>query len=128
LTYRDLDARANRLAHHLREHGVGPDTLVAVCLDRSPELVVALLAVLKAGGAYVPLDPSHPAERLTELLRDSAPVAVLAHAATRATLDGLTTAPLVDLDADAHHWADRPTTDPDPGTRPDHLAYVIHTS
>ncbi|MEW2378725.1 amino acid adenylation domain-containing protein [Micromonospora sp. NPDC047812] len=128
LTYRDLDARANRLAHHLREHGVGPDTLVAVCLDRSPELVVALLAVLKAGGAYVPLDPTHPAERLTELLRDSAPVAVLAHAATRATLDGLTAAPLVDLDADAHRWADRPTTDPDPGTRPDHLAYVIYTS
>ncbi|MGK5523314.1 AMP-binding protein, partial [Micromonospora sp. URMC 107] len=97
------DARANRLAHHLREHGVAPDTLVAVCLDRSPELIVALLAVLKAGGAYVPLDPTHPAERLTELLRDSAPVAVLAHGATRATLDGLTTAPLVDLDTDAPH-------------------------
>ncbi|MFV2116803.1 amino acid adenylation domain-containing protein, partial [Micromonospora sp. LOL_025] len=128
LTYRDLDARANRLAHHLREHGVGPDTLVAVCLERSPELVVALLAVLKAGGAYVPLDPGHPAERLTELLVDSAPVTVLTHAATRAALDGLTAAPLVDLDADAHRWADRPGTDPDPGTRPDHLAYVIHTS
>ncbi|MEU4782755.1 amino acid adenylation domain-containing protein, partial [Micromonospora sp. NPDC023633] len=128
LTYRELDARANRLAHHLREHGVAPDTLVAVCLDRSPELIVALLAVLKAGGAYVPLDPTHPAERLAELLRDSAPVAVLAHAATRATLDGLTTAPVVDLDTDAPHWADRPTTSPDPGTRPDHLAYVIHTS
>ncbi|MDT0528003.1 amino acid adenylation domain-containing protein [Micromonospora sp. DSM 115977] len=128
LTYRDLDARANRLAHHLRAHGVGPDALVGVCLERSPELVVALLAVLKAGGAYVPLDPSHPAERLGELLRDSAPVAVLTHAATRATLDGLTDAPLVDLDADTHRWADRPTTDPDPGTRPDHLAYVIYTS
>ncbi|MFV2114777.1 amino acid adenylation domain-containing protein, partial [Micromonospora sp. LOL_025] len=128
LTYRDLDARANRLAHYLREHGVGPDALVAVCLRRSPELIVALLAVARAGGAYLPLDPAHPAERLAHLLADGAPVAVLTHAATRATLDGLTTAPLVDLDADAHRWADRPTASPDPGTRPDHLAYVIHTS
>ncbi|MEH0971440.1 amino acid adenylation domain-containing protein, partial [Micromonospora sp. CPCC 205546] len=128
LTYRDLDARANRLAHHLRGHGVGPDTLVAVCLRRSPELIVALLAVLKAGGAYLPLGPAHPTERLGELLADGAPIAVLTHHATRTTLDGLTTTPLIDLDADAHHWADQPTTSPDPGTRPDHLAYVIHTS
>ncbi|WP_433385475.1 amino acid adenylation domain-containing protein [Micromonospora sp. KLBMP9576] len=128
LTYRDLDARANRLAHHLRERGVGPDTLVAVCLDRSPELIVALLAVLRAGGAYVPLDPAHPAERRGELLRDTAPVAVLTHGPTRAALDGLTTAPLIDLDTDTPHWARKPTTDPDPGTHPDHLAYVIHTS
>ncbi|MFG1780772.1 amino acid adenylation domain-containing protein, partial [Micromonospora sp. NPDC049048] len=126
LTYRDLDARANQLAHHLRTYDVGPDTLVAVCLERSPELVVALLAVLKAGGAYVPLDPAHPAERLGELLRDSGPVAVLTHAATRTTLDGLTTAPLVDLDT--ADLTPHPTTSPDPGTRPDHLAYVIHTS
>ncbi|WP_175439954.1 non-ribosomal peptide synthetase [Micromonospora nigra] len=126
LTYRDLDTRANQLAHHLRDHGVGPDTLVAVCLQRSPELVVALLAVLKAGGAYVPLDPTHPVERLTDLLRDTDPVAVLVHAATRTTLHDLTTAPLVDLDTP--HWTHRPTTSPDPGTRPDHLAYVIHTS
>ncbi|MEU6073736.1 amino acid adenylation domain-containing protein [Micromonospora sp. NPDC047074] len=128
LTYRDLDTRANRLAHHLRAHGVGPDTLVAICLRRSPELIVALVAVARAGGAYLPLDPAHPADRLRRLLADGAPVAVLAHAATRATLDGLTTAPLVDLDADAHHWADQPSTSPEPGSRPDHLAYVIHTS
>ncbi|MGK5523315.1 AMP-binding protein, partial [Micromonospora sp. URMC 107] len=97
------DARANRLAHHLREHGVAPDTLVAVCLRRSPELIVALLAIARAGGAYLPLDPAHPAERLAHLLADGAPVAVLTHGATRATLDGLTTAPLVDLDTDAPH-------------------------
>ncbi|WP_431887132.1 AMP-binding protein, partial [Micromonospora wenchangensis] len=71
LTYRDLDTHANRLAHHLRHHGVGPDTLVAVCLHPAPELIVALLAVLRAGGAYVPLDPAHPTERLTELLGDT---------------------------------------------------------
>ncbi|MFI7516754.1 amino acid adenylation domain-containing protein, partial [Micromonospora echinofusca] len=126
LTYRDLDARANRLAHHLRAYGVGPDALVAVCLRRSPELIVALLAVARAGGAYLPLDPAHPAERLGELLADSAPVAVLTHAATRTTLDGLTTAPVIDLDTT--DVAGHPATSPDPGTRPGHLAYVIHTS
>ncbi|WP_431887133.1 AMP-binding protein, partial [Micromonospora wenchangensis] len=72
LTYRDLDTRANRLAHHLRAHGVGPDTLVAVCLRRSPELIVAVLAVARAGGAYLPLDPTHPTERLGHLLADGA--------------------------------------------------------
>src|SRR5207244_10027888 len=60
LTYRELNERANRLAHHLVERGVGPEVLVAVCLERSPQAIVALLAILKAGGAYVPLDPAHP--------------------------------------------------------------------
>src|SRR5438270_2880267 len=72
LTYRELNARANRLAHHLRALGVGPEVLVGLCLERSPELVVGLLAILKAGGAYVPLDPAHPAERLPLLLEVSA--------------------------------------------------------
>ncbi|HEV2733984.1 MAG TPA: condensation domain-containing protein, partial [Longimicrobiaceae bacterium] len=72
LTYADLEARTDRLAARLREHGVGPDSRVAVLVDRSPAMVVALLAVLKAGGAYVPLDPAHPAERLSLILRDSA--------------------------------------------------------
>ena len=64
LTYGELNARANRLAHHLRRLGVGPDSRVAICVERSLEMVVGLLAVLKAGGAYVPLDPAYPAERL----------------------------------------------------------------
>ena len=70
LTYGELNARANRLAHHLRSLGVGPGVLVGVCLERSLELVVGLLAILKAGGAYVPLDPSYPAERLAFMLQD----------------------------------------------------------
>ncbi|CAA9371895.1 MAG: hypothetical protein AVDCRST_MAG68-5573, partial [uncultured Gemmatimonadetes bacterium] len=78
LSYAALNARANRLAHHLRAHGVGPDARVAVCMERGPALIVALLATLKAGGAYVPLDPAYPAERLRYMLADSAPVALLA--------------------------------------------------
>ncbi len=77
VSYRELDERANRLAHHLQSMGVGPDVLVAVCLERSVEMVLALLGVLKAGGAYVPLDPSYPRERLAFMLDDSrAPVLI----------------------------------------------------
>ena len=76
--------RANRLAHHLREQGVQPDARVAICVERGLDLVVGLLGILKAGGAYVPLDPGYPAERLDYMLKDSAPVAVLVQAATRA--------------------------------------------
>src|SRR5262249_44183920 len=77
LSYGELNARANRLAHYLRELGVGPGTRVVLYLERSPEIVLALLAVLKAGGAYVPLDPGYPDERLRYMLRDSAPQVLL---------------------------------------------------
>ncbi|MDB6008042.1 MAG: Glutamate-semialdehyde aminotransferase, partial [Gammaproteobacteria bacterium] len=79
LTYAQLNARANQLAHHLRELGVKPDTLVAICAERSLEMVVAIVAVLKAGGAYVPLDPAYPPERLQYMLQDSAPQVVLTY-------------------------------------------------
>ncbi len=72
LTYGELNARSNQLAHYLRGLGVGPEMLVGICLGRSLKMVVGLLAILKAGGAYVPLDPEYPAERLAFLLRDSA--------------------------------------------------------
>ncbi|WGT29240.1 non-ribosomal peptide synthetase [Pseudomonas marginalis] len=71
LTYAQLDARANQLAHALRERGVGPDALVGICIERSVEMVVGLLAILKAGGAYVPLDPEYPQERLAYMIEDS---------------------------------------------------------
>jgi len=71
LTYAELNSQANQAAHHLRGLGVGPEILVAVCLDRSIEMVIALLAVLKAGGAYVPLDPGSPQERLSFMLADT---------------------------------------------------------
>ena len=72
LSYAQLNARANRLAHYLRELGVKPDERVAICLERGFEMIVALLGVLKAGGAYVPLDPDYPIERLRLMLQDAA--------------------------------------------------------
>ena len=76
LTYRELNRRANQLAHYLRSLGVGPEVLVGICVERSVEMVVGLLGILKAGGAYVPLDPEYPRERLSFML-DDARVSVL---------------------------------------------------
>ena len=84
LSYAELNARANRLAHYLRGLGVKPDARVAICVERSLEMVVGLFAILKAGGAYVPLDPAYPAERLAFMLKDSAPVVLLTSAETKA--------------------------------------------
>ncbi|TEA58538.1 non-ribosomal peptide synthetase, partial [Pseudomonas sp. CH235] len=126
LTYAELNAQANRLAHHLRELGVGPDSRVAICVERGLELMVGLLGILKAGGAYVPLDPAYPAERLDYMLKDSAPVAVLVHGATRELL-GESTALVIDLDQD--HWTFNPEDNPQvPNLSASNLAYVIYTS
>src|SRR5207247_4070276 len=77
LTYGELNAKANQLAHKLRELDVGPEVLVGICVERSLEMVVGLLGILKAGGAYVPLDPSYPKERLAYMLGDAAPKVLL---------------------------------------------------
>ena len=77
VSYEELNRRANQLGHYLRRMGVGPETLVGVCLERSVEVVVALLGILKAGGAYVPLDPAYPADRLAYMLADAAPQVLL---------------------------------------------------
>jgi amino acid adenylation domain-containing protein len=132
LSYGELNARANRLAHHLRALGVRPESRVALCLERSAEMVVALLAVLKAGGAYVPLDPAYPVERLRSMLDDAAPVVVLSHAAVsdevRRVL-GTSDVPVLDLREDEARWADTPAANLGRGgLRPDNVAYVIYTS
>ncbi|HEX8905884.1 MAG TPA: amino acid adenylation domain-containing protein, partial [Longimicrobiaceae bacterium] len=127
LTCAELNARANRLAHHLHSLGVGPDARVALCVERGVEMVVAMLAVLKAGGAYVPLDPSYPDERLRYMLSDSRPAVLLASRpqAARFAAAGV---PVLDP-ADEAAWAHLPATDPErAGLSPDHLAYVIYTS
>ncbi|WP_213257768.1 AMP-binding protein, partial [Bradyrhizobium sp. sBnM-33] len=86
LSYDELNARANRLAHHLIGLGVRPDQPVAICLERSIAMVVGLLAILKAGGAYLPLDPAYPSARLHQVLNDAAPPLLLADAAGRSAL------------------------------------------
>ncbi|HEX6373282.1 MAG TPA: amino acid adenylation domain-containing protein [Longimicrobium sp.] len=128
VTYGELNARANRLAHHLRALGVGPDVRVGLCVERSLELVVALLALLKAGGAYVALDPDLPDERLRTMLEDSRPPVLLAHASLAGRFAGMDV-PVLAVDADAPRWAARPETNPEGvGVGPDHLVYVIYTS
>ncbi|MGY3698971.1 non-ribosomal peptide synthetase component F/aryl carrier-like protein [Bradyrhizobium sp. USDA 3240] len=133
LSYGELNARANRLAHHLIAFGVKPDLPVAICLERSPAMVVGVLAILKAGGAYLPLDPAYPSARLRQVLEDAAPPLLLADAAGRAALggDGLTGVTVLDLETATPAWAELPATDPDPralGLTSRHLAYVIYTS
>jgi len=128
LTYGELNGRANRLAHHLRSLGVGPDERVGICVERGLEMVVGLLGVLKAGGAYLPLDPGYPEERLVHMARDSAPVVLLTHGALAARLSGVEL-PVVALDEDAEWWGRQPDTNPERGgLTPEHLAYVIYTS
>ncbi|USP13463.1 non-ribosomal peptide synthetase [Vibrio gazogenes] len=130
LSYAELNAQANQLAHWLIEQGVRPDSRVAVCLERSCELVVSLLAILKAGGAYVPLDPGYPSERLTYMLSDSAPVALLTCDSLVARLGEIpATTRLVDLASPVQPWLDSPTTNPVVAELTNrHLAYIIYTS
>jgi amino acid adenylation domain-containing protein/non-ribosomal peptide synthase protein (TIGR01720 family) len=127
LSYAALDQRANQLAHQLRALGVGPDTVVGVCLDRSHALVVALLAVLKADGAYLPLDPHYPPERRRFLLQDARALALISHGQLAADLDDLAL-PILDLDRDGAAIARQPATAPPSAATPAQLAYVIYTS
>ncbi|WP_370661175.1 syringopeptin non-ribosomal peptide synthetase SypB [Pseudomonas fragariae (ex Marin et al. 2024)] len=127
LTYRELNEQANRLANALRKQGVQPDSRVGICVERGAQMVVGLLAILKAGGGYVPLDPAYPAERISYILQDSAPAAVLVQAATRHLLAGVSVQ-AIDLD-DQSAWQDEPVQNPDvEGLNSAHLAYLIYTS
>jgi amino acid adenylation domain-containing protein/non-ribosomal peptide synthase protein (TIGR01720 family) len=127
LTYRELDARANQLAWHLRSLGVGPEVRVGLCLERSLELVVALLATLKAGGAYVPLDPDYPAQRLAWMLEDARPTVLLAQQRLLSRLPAHE-ARVLCLDSEWQEVAAHPRHAPPPLAAPDNLAYVIFTS
>ena len=127
LTYAELDARANRLAHHLRGLGVGPEVLVGVSMERSIEMLVAVLAVLKAGGAYVPLDPEYPKERLAYMLEDSRVPVLLTQ---EPLLEKLPESParVVAVDRDAAAIAAESTAPLEGAAAPENLAYVIYTS
>jgi methionyl-tRNA formyltransferase len=128
LTYRELDERANRLAHHLVALGVRPDAPVALHVRRGPDLVIGALAIQKAGGAYVPIDPSYPADRIALYLEDSKSSVVVTHAALAEKLPAGVTAAPVRLDADAAAIAARPASRPSVAVGPSNVAYLIYTS
>nr|UDM84238.1 non-ribosomal peptide synthetase [Streptomyces sp.] len=128
-TYGQVDVAANRLAHHLRSLGVGPDVRVGLCLDRSPGLLVAVLGILKAGGAYVPLDPDYPARRIAAMVEGTSCAVMVSRAALAGNLpDGSAGAHLVLLDRDADVLSARPEHGLGVTARPDDLCYIIHTS
>ena len=129
LSYAALQAHANRLAHHLRRLGVGPETVVGLCVERSVEMVIGLVGILKAGGAYLPLDPDYPAERLAFMLADAGAAVLVTQAALQERLlSCLRRCALVRLDADWPQIARQPATAPVSGLDPQHPAYLIYTS
>ena len=132
LSYTELNARANQLAHHLIATGLKPEGRVAIALERSAEMVVAMLAILKAGGAFVPIDPAYPAERISFMIEDSAPDILLTQRAVLPLLGHLPDKlPILTLDDSTPPWAALPATNPDPasiGLTSANLAYVIYIS
>jgi amino acid adenylation domain-containing protein len=130
LTYAALNARANQLAHLLIQQGVVADTLVGICVERSLEMVIGLLAILKAGGAYVPLDPRYPAERLAFMVQDSQVTLLLTQTHLQGSLPitDLNPLPLLVCVDDPLLAAGQPEDNPPPRSQPQDLAYVIYTS
>jgi amino acid adenylation domain-containing protein len=127
LTYRELNAKANRLAHTLRKRGVGPEVLVGICMERSLEMVVGILGILKAGGAYVPLDPEYPKERLAFMVEDTkAPVLLTTQ--RLAELIPVNTVEMIFLDSAEGETAQEDRENPRSGATAMNLAYVMYTS
>ncbi|WP_410901581.1 amino acid adenylation domain-containing protein [Pseudomonas putida] len=126
LSYRELDQQANQLAHQLIELGVGPDVLVGICVERSIEMVLGLLAVLKAGGAYVPLDPEYPRERLAYMFEDSGIGLLLTQSHLRDQLPVPGSVRALNVDEQGHFACSVEATGVQP--QPENLAYVIYTS
>lgn len=127
LTYRELDERANQLAHHLQARGVGPDTLVTLCIERSFDMVIGIVGILKAGGAYVPIDPAYPKERLLFLLEDTNASVLVTQDKLIGELEG-SDAEIVCLDTHAAEIAKHPVTKPASDVAPGNLVYIIYTS
>ena len=130
LSYAELNGRANQLARYLRERGVGPDRPVGICMERGPDMVVAMLGTLKAGGAYVPLDPTYPPERLRYLLNDSAPAAILTQSSLKSALP-TRAAGAIRIDTDWEAIGREPDSNlaaTDLQLTSQHLAYIIYTS
>lgn len=129
LTYGELNARANRLAHRLQKLGIGPDKIVAVCMERSVEMIVAWLGTLKAGGAFVPLDPAYPADRLAFQLEDCGASVVVTQPRLRPVLPAVApSVTLIDVTADGSGFESEPDRNPGVAVESTNLAYVIYTS
>ncbi|WP_426234752.1 amino acid adenylation domain-containing protein [Pseudomonas sp. TWP3-2] len=128
IDYRSLDLQANRLAHKLQALGVGPEVRVGVCMRRTPDMLVGLLAILKAGGAYVPLDPDYPQERLLHMLEDSRAAVLLTEPAAQAMLPSGLKAQVLLVEEGAQWLAGYPSTAPVASISGQNLAYVIYTS
>jgi amino acid adenylation domain-containing protein len=128
LSYRDLNARANQLAHYLVKRGVGPEVLVGICLDRSPSMLIAILAVLKAGGAYVPLDPSHPVQRRTDILAESGVRILITQEKFIGEMSPLAPLESIALDTVRPIIAMESEANLSPRARADNLVYIMHTS
>ena len=127
LTYRELDEQANQLAHHLIGLGIGPESMVGVCIERSFEMVIALMGLAKAGGAYLPLDPAYPKERLALMVEDSGIETLLTQRHLVDSLPDSKAAPVL-VDAEKKLWSGAPVTRPAVAMDPTNLAYVIYTS
>lgn len=127
-TYSQLNARANRLAHYLQTKGIGPDILVGLYLDRTPDLIVAMLAILKAGGAYLPIDPGYPPERVAFMLSDSETPVVITDSSTARNLPQSGAAALIRIDEDKEAWAALSSENPCSNVVPENLVYSIFTS
>ncbi|RKG47575.1 non-ribosomal peptide synthetase, partial [Corallococcus sp. AB011P] len=127
LTFRELEVRANQLAHRLVKLGVGPDVRVVLCVERSVEALVGILGTLKAGGAYVPIDPSYPREWLAHVLSDTGAPVVLTQQRLRDSLPPHSALTLC-LDSDAADLALESQGAPVTSVTPEHLAYIIYTS
>ncbi|MCI0598394.1 MAG: amino acid adenylation domain-containing protein [Beijerinckiaceae bacterium] len=127
LSYSELNKRANRLAWHLRGLGVGPEVLAGLCIERSLDMVIGILAIVKAGGAYLPLDPAYPEDRLAFMIEDAGASVVLTQESLLSILPK-TPAKVLCVDRDASIWASAPEADLPPNGGPANAAYVIYTS
>lgn len=130
LTYAQINSKANQLAHALREKGVGPDHIVGICVERSPEMIIGLLGILKAGGAYLPLDPNYPAERLAYMMQDAQPRVILVQSSTHKVLP-VDQADIVVLSTELQEHTgsnNENLSAAELGLEPRNLLYVIYTS
>jgi amino acid adenylation domain-containing protein len=128
VSFRELNRRANQLGHYLRELGVGPEVRVGICLERSVEMVVAMLGVLKAGGVYVPLDPAYPADRLAFILEDARVSVLLTQEQLAGDVPAIGPKVCLETEFGAHALAHLPETNPPSEVGPGNLAYLIYTS